>query len=147
MSDLDNRMPSWANQRKDSFEPKDPYEFERVDAKRIGGRAHAQSGAGPYQKLDSSNADVHTDNKLTKRKSYSLNRDFWRKRMREAAEAGNKFRESVLFIDDTVPEGHPQRELHVVVVEGKLYEMLQQDSLQLRGLLEAHPELERELNG
>ncbi len=114
--------PRWADKDK---HPTDPYAFEESDARSLSkGKAGATPGSGRLfpGDLDSVVDDFKTDNKSIGRKSYSLQRDFWLERMRKSRDSDNNFRESVLF--HWSDEDGTEHQLHIVAVEGDVFETI-----------------------
>ncbi len=135
-------FPRWASKLKHNS---DPTQFEETDARSLSeGRTGRTPGSGrlfPGQ-LDSEVDDFKTDNKVVgknrkgewaRTKSYTIDRDFWLERIQKSQLSGLNFRESILFAWSD--EGS-ERHLHIVAVEGNVFEEIYKGYKQLFEILE-----------
>lgn len=111
----------------------DPDGFEESDARSLSkGQAGRTPGSGRLfpGDLDSVVDDFKTDNKIVGknkdgtyngRNGYRLDRDFWHQRLAKGRLSGHNFRESILFVWG---EDGEEKQLHIVAVEGDVFESI-----------------------
>lgn len=141
-------QPKWMKNKHDT----NPDAFEESDARSLSkgstGRTPGSGRLFPGQ-LDSEVEDFKTDNKVigrnkdgafNSRHGYTVSLWFWLQRIAKSKQSNHNFRESLLFSW----QGKDDRELqlHLVVVEGEVFEEIYHGYLDLIALTEGKKSIE-----